>query len=76
MATLHKLNVEYIDELQARILIAGRIAETVDGSVPEVPHYVLEVTHPPNGGVACMAEYDSIEGGVKVRVIEDGVVRR
>jgi hypothetical protein len=29
---------QLIDELQARLLIRDGIAETVDGSVPEVPH--------------------------------------
>lgn len=40
---------QYIDELQARILIADGITETVDGSVLEVPHNVIEVTHTPKG---------------------------
>jgi hypothetical protein len=29
---------QYIDELQAQILIRDGIAETIDGSVPDVPH--------------------------------------
>jgi hypothetical protein len=33
---------QYMDELQARVLIRDGIAETVDGSVPEVPHNFVE----------------------------------
>jgi hypothetical protein len=33
---------QLIDELQARELIRDAISETVDGSVPEVPHNFME----------------------------------